>query len=233
MIVVQSRNVYPQLLFARLFFSLGASACSTMVSAILPALHSPFMSKRNRHSENARDYTTNTSPIRVTTASLERPPLAPVSEESVRLSASSTPKDNSHSKPHSRRNVLTSLRSRIGSSSPNRMAGFVGLLTGCGALLALGAFLPLPARLQRSGLDPAKSITVTYYIVGTVSLLVSIMCFFGLQGLRSEGEKSLKPVLSEDDSRKIAFRSRIIGPFSLGFTHPSIGLAYLGGFVAR
>ncbi|KAL8746292.1 MAG: hypothetical protein Q9190_001664 [Brigantiaea leucoxantha] len=96
-----------------------------------------------------------------------------------------------------------------------------------------GAFLPLPARLQRSGLDPAKSITVTYYIVGTVSLLVSIMCFFGLQGLRSEGEKSLKSVLSEDDSRKIAFRSRIIGPFSLGFTHPSIGLAYLGGFVAR
>ena len=37
-VFVQSHNVYPQLLLARLLFSLGGSAASTMVTAILPAM---------------------------------------------------------------------------------------------------------------------------------------------------------------------------------------------------
>ena len=40
-VFVQSKNVYPQLLLARLFFSLGGSATSTMVTAILPLMVSP------------------------------------------------------------------------------------------------------------------------------------------------------------------------------------------------
>jgi MFS family permease len=35
---VQAKNVYPQLLLARLFFSIGGAATSTMVTAILPSM---------------------------------------------------------------------------------------------------------------------------------------------------------------------------------------------------
>ena len=35
---VQAKNVYPQLLLGRLFFSIGGAAASTMVTAILPAI---------------------------------------------------------------------------------------------------------------------------------------------------------------------------------------------------
>lgn len=36
--LVQSTNVYPELLMGRLLFSLGGAACSTMVTAVLPAM---------------------------------------------------------------------------------------------------------------------------------------------------------------------------------------------------
>ena len=36
--LVKSRNVYPELLVGRLGFSVGGAACSTMVTAVLPAM---------------------------------------------------------------------------------------------------------------------------------------------------------------------------------------------------
>lgn len=47
-VLVQAKNVYPQLLFGRLFFSLGASCVSTMVTAILPSM----VSEHPNHSRN-------------------------------------------------------------------------------------------------------------------------------------------------------------------------------------
>ncbi|EDN06168.1 conserved hypothetical protein [Histoplasma mississippiense (nom. inval.)] len=72
-------------------------------------------------------------------------------------------------------------------------------LQGCGAVVALLVFLPLPAWFEKSGRSPTQSIKLSYYVVALLSLVIS------------------------------AFNAS----FLLGFKQPGIGLAYLGGFVAR
>lgn len=129
---------------------------------------------------------------------------------------------------------------RISRISPTRLAGFVGLFTGFGALLALGLFLPLPAIFQKSGVQPRVALVNSYFIVGAVSLGVSAVCFFGLRDLPGEEEKGwygFKPASNPAG----AFKSRqiqsslkqLIEAVKLGFTYPQLGLGYLGGFVAR
>ncbi|KAK0786395.1 hypothetical protein LTS16_008188, partial [Friedmanniomyces endolithicus] len=46
--LVQSENVYPELLVGRLGFSLGGAACSTMVTACLPAMVAQKPEQENR-----------------------------------------------------------------------------------------------------------------------------------------------------------------------------------------
>jgi hypothetical protein len=76
------------------------------------------------------------------------------------------------------------------------LAGYVGLFTGCGALVALGLFLPLPARFSTiEGLTLADAVRYSFYVVGVVSLLVAIFVFFGLRGLRGEEGKGWRTLL--------------------------------------
>lgn len=110
--LVQSVNVYPQLLCGRLLFSLGASCVSTMVTAILPTM---------------------------------------VSRVSHRGS----------SECRADREGQTQARKRH-----FQLAGFVGLFTGTGALLAVGLYLPLPSRLQQLGLKSERALADTYYFAG-------------------------------------------------------------------
>lgn len=79
---------------------------------------------------------------------------------------------------------------------PPVLAGYVGLFTGCGALVALTLFLPLASRFAPiEGVTMAQAVQYSFYVVGAVSFLVAIFVFFGLRGLRGEEGKGLRTLL--------------------------------------
>ncbi|KAI9771892.1 MAG: hypothetical protein M1840_001662 [Geoglossum simile] len=141
------------------------------------------------------------------------------------------------------------------SSTPPRLAGLVGVFTGCGALVALGVFLPLPARFSKlPNISAGQAVAESYYVVGTVALAVAAFSFFGLRNLAGEEGKGWKAMVGKiRNVKNDALNSRagdgsdtqsIKGPdapywkslwksVALGFGNFNIGLAYLGGFVAR
>ncbi len=84
---------------------------------------------------------------------------------------------------------------------PSVLAGYVGLFTGCGALVALSLFLPLPARFGRiEGVTLADAVKDSYYVVGLVSFLVAIFVSFGLRGLKGEEGKGWRMLLTRKGS---------------------------------
>jgi MFS family permease len=128
-------------------------------------------------------------------------------------------------------------------ASSSKIAGYVGMFAGCGALLALVLFLPLPARFQQKGYSPESALQYSYYIVAVVALFVSIWCFIGLHGLREEHVTSIgifkKPQSGRSDaedhdppSTSYLWQNFLLS-VSLGFRRADIGLGYVGGFVAR
>lgn len=75
-------------------------------------------------------------------------------------------------------------------AEPSALAGYVGLFTGCGALVALALFLPLPTRFRQiDGVTLGESVAYSFYVVGAVSLLVAVFVFFGLRDLKGEDGK--------------------------------------------
>lgn len=79
---------------------------------------------------------------------------------------------------------------------PSALAGYVGLFTGCGALVALALFLPLPARFGGiDGVTLADALKYSFYVVGTISFLVAVFVFVGLRGLRGEEGKGFRMLL--------------------------------------
>ncbi|EAQ91454.1 hypothetical protein CHGG_03389 [Chaetomium globosum CBS 148.51] len=149
---VQARNVYPQLLLARILFAVGAAAVTTMVTAILPSL------------------TDETGPA----AEPPRGPVSPGGRPSVTLSVDSeatiTPE---RFRGDSNQTSTDGEEPSIGSEGKGKssaLAGYVGLFTGCGALVALVLFLPLPARFSHvDGVTFADAIKDSFYIVGKSS----------------------------------------------------------------
>lgn len=133
------------------------------------------------------------------------------------------------------------------------LAGYVGLATGCGALVALVLFLPLPTRFgEIDEVTPGQAVSYSFYVVGAVSLLVSIFVAFGLRGLKGEDGKGWRVLLglkSRDELEGYMDTDHHGGPRSqhkvipylhllqdsvlLGLTDSRIALGYLGGFVAR
>ncbi|CAG8122126.1 unnamed protein product [Penicillium nalgiovense] len=212
-VFVQATNVYPQLLLGRLLFSIGGSAVSTMVTAVLPTVTGTAF--------NANEY---------------------------RVSMSSEL-------------TITTERARNGQSidigpsraSPSaRLSGFVGMCAGCGALVALVLFLPLAARFEKMGLSPSQAIQRSYYLVAAVSLVICLVCFIGLRDLPGEKGKSWSALWKtsrhscndgddedEDDDDlyirgpRLSYWKQLTTALTLGFRNRSIGLGYIGGFVAR
>jgi hypothetical protein len=117
------------------------------------------------------------------------------------------------------------------------------MFTGCGALVALLVFLPLPTRFQQAGENPATAVADAFYVVGAIALLVAFGCFFGLKSLPGEEGKGWKRLAGRDEQKASETRSIrdlfLVYPrlfwqsVCLGFTSPNIGLGYVGGFVAR
>ncbi|RAO72660.1 uncharacterized protein BHQ10_008672 [Talaromyces amestolkiae] len=212
---VQASNVYPQLLLGRLLFSLGGSAVATMVTATLPTITG------GNHSQGP-------GPQRRSNHAW-RPSLS--SEITI------TPSRFERSRSREQMPEPTP------TSSSSRLAGFVGLFAGCGALISLVVFLPLPAYFERSGSSPAHAIRQSFYVVASVALLVAIVCFFGLQNLPGEEEKHLQslwqiPYTNEEypgyrPSTVTSYGKDLFHAFKLGFRHPDVCLGYVGGIVAR
>lgn len=141
----------------------------------------------------------------------------------------------------------------IGASraSPSaRLSGFVGMCAGCGALVALVVFLPLAARFEKMGLSPSQAIQRSYYLVALVSLVICLVCFIGLRDLPGEKGKSWSALWKtshhscddEDDDDdddlyihgpRLPYWKQLTTALTLGFRNRSIGLGYVGGFVAR
>ncbi|KAM0334235.1 hypothetical protein ACHAQA_001257 [Verticillium albo-atrum] len=235
---VQAGNVYPQLLLARIFFAVGATAAATMVTAILPSLtgetgpiddetvESPF-----KPTQNARHSIAMSLESDLTITPERYRGIEPTEEEST---------------------VARQERSGIKTlEKPSALAGFVGLFTGCGALVALSVFLPLPARFgEIDGVTPAEAITDSFYVVGIVSFFVAAFVFVGLRDLQGEDGKGWRVLFGlrnrdrescdqegDDDSsekQKVLPYLRLLrDSVSLGFSDSQIALGYLGGFVAR
>ncbi|MCJ1430215.1 hypothetical protein MMC29_008132 [Sticta canariensis] len=223
-IFVQAKNVYPQLLLARLFFSIGGAATSTMVTAVLPSMIAP-------HEPAASNAASRPS----------MPVNSHVGSASISSELTITPQRFRH---QSSRSVSPSKKT-ASKSSPTRLAGFVGLFTGCGALVALTLFLPLPAMFQNSGLQPGNAVAKSFYVVGGISFVVSVICFLGLRNLYGEEEKGWGGIAltkKSDDSvtgmkytgtGRLPPLKRFLKSIKLGYVYPQLGLGYFGGFVAR
>lgn len=213
---VQATNVYPQLLLGRLLFSVGGSAVSTMVTAVLPTV---------------TDKAPRDQAYRVS-----------VSSELTITPARLNSQRNGNGNDHYTDNAM----SRASPSA--RLSGFVGLFAGCGALVSLGAFLPLPARFEKMGLSPAEAIQRSYYLVAAVAIIISLISFIGLRNLPEEEGKGWRALwnhgsgqndddLDDDDavhrSDRLPYWKQLTTALLLGFRNRSIGLGYVGGFVAR
>lgn len=128
---------------------------------------------------------------------------------------------------------------------PSVLAGYVGLFTGLGALVALAVFLPLPAHFsQIEGVETGEALQYAYYVVGAIAILVASFVYIGLRKLKGEEGKGFRTLFgikkrnqadgSEPPRRRfLPYRQLLQEAVALGFTDSQIGLGYLGGFVAR
>lgn len=73
---------------------------------------------------------------------------------------------------------------------PAKLAGLVGVFTGCGALVALTLFLPLPVSFgEIKGVTPAEAVSYSFYVVSIVAFVVAVFVAFGLRDLKGEEGK--------------------------------------------
>ncbi|KAF2632637.1 hypothetical protein BU25DRAFT_317872, partial [Macroventuria anomochaeta] len=224
-VLVQARDVYPQLLLARVLFSLGGSATATMVTAILPTMTMVREAKPDPRSPTLR---------RVVNGS--RHAVAP----SISSELTITPDRFRSSSQESSGGAPTK---KDTGASTSQLAGLVGMFTGCGALVALLVFLPLPTRFQQAGESPAAAVAAAFYVVGAIAILVAIGCFFGLRQLPGEEDKGWRRLTSKDEHKStetshardliLSYPFLFLESVRLGFESPLIGLGYVGGFVAR
>lgn len=219
---VQAKNVYPDLLLGRLLFSFGGSAASTMVTAVLPTMS--FVDSTDENDQPGHQSRGGNRHAHTASVTSERT----ITPSTYRAGHRTTTSDNQPS--------------RQNTDSASKIAGFVGMATGCGALFALSIFLPLPARFQKSGAEPGKALQYSYYIVGSTAFVLGIVCLIGLRGLRSDAHKGWRYLLygNSSTSTSKSFTANVSDTWSMlycalhaGFTRKDIFIGYVGGFVAR
>ncbi|KAI0862655.1 hypothetical protein F4860DRAFT_108384 [Xylaria cubensis] len=281
-VFVQCRNVYPALILARILFAVGATAAATMVTAVLPVLTGDDDAEETRKmdaeigggivgGEEARAEldadadNVNANPRRQVSHA-PRGSIAVSMESDVTITPERFQSESEGPglarRGSSASQAFSSARDDSAADTkgrkPSALAGFVGLFTGCGALVALILFLPLPAQFsKKEGVTPARAITDSFYVVATVALAVAIFVFFGLRGLKGEEAKGWRMLLGlerRDSStaqdgvaqnhtsvngkqshvaKPLPYHHLLLSSLRLGATDPHIALGYLGGFVAR
>lgn len=254
--LVQSSNVYPDLLVGRLMFSVGGAACSTMVTAALPAMVAQRVTKEDDEPNLQERALANGHAARLQAEDREarRDSIGHGATPSVSSELTITPtRYASHSRPRQPAAAGPSEPKEEAdedrSAGTSQLAGFVGLFTGAGALLALAVFLPLPAYFQKEGSSPALSLQISFYIVAAIAFCVAVFIFFGLRNLPGEEDKSIAHLCDRpyDESTRVdaegnlhtylvptpSYFQLVKDAFMLGLTDSTIFLGYLGGFVAR
>ncbi|CAK7565898.1 MAG: hypothetical protein SEPTF4163_003828 [Sporothrix epigloea] len=231
---VQAKNIYPQLLLARILFAVGATASATMVTAILPSLTDDSDSLgpdgANAHGDSTG---TATFPRNSFANAIRNPRDSALSIESQltitperfaeslsrdRVSSPNISSPNSHGNS----TVSASPTAALGgegeggdvvrdqnhnSGKPAKLAGFVGLFTGCGALVALTMFLPLPAEFGRAdGVTMAEAVAKSFYVVAVVALVVAVFVYIGLRNLRGEKGKGWRMLLGRPNPTSARYR---------------------------
>ncbi|KAI0476810.1 hypothetical protein F4859DRAFT_64215 [Xylaria cf. heliscus] len=224
-VFVQCRSVYPALILARVMFAVGATAAATMVTAVLPVLTGDDDDAEEGVGED--DGAEGGVGSEEARAQLDadagnannRGRVSHTSRGSIAVSLGSdltiTPERFLSDSPSPARRGSSASQafyaSARGDSSsspaedtkgrkPSALAGFVGLFTGCGALVALVLFLPLPAQFsKKEGVTPAQAITDSFYVVAAVALAVAVFVFFGLRGLKGEEAKGWRMLLGLKD----------------------------------
>ncbi|OLN93973.1 hypothetical protein CCHL11_03471 [Colletotrichum chlorophyti] len=232
---VQAKNLYPQLLLARIFFAVGATAAATMVTAILPSLTDDSdSSEDSANGSNKPAHNPRNSVAMSLESDMTITPARYLGSSGNGTTA--TPSEQDEAK----------------AGKPSALAGYVGLFTGCGALVALSLFLPLPARFgEIDDVTSGQAVTDSFYVVGIVAFVVAFFVFFGLRNLKGEEGKGWSVLLgyktnaaSEDGSdehesghpvrpKVLPYLRLLRDSITLGFTDSQIALGYLGGFVAR
>lgn len=150
---------------------------ATMVTAILPSL---------------TDETSPTAETRRSSSPSARPSVTLSVDSEVTITPERFRTDNSYTPP----NGDEPAGSPGNTGKPSALAGYVGLFTGCGALVALSLFLPLPAQFSHiEGVSLAEAVEYSFYVVGVISFLVAVFVFFGLRGLRGEEGKGFRTLL--------------------------------------
>ncbi|KAI8677307.1 hypothetical protein NCS56_00620500 [Fusarium sp. Ph1] len=219
---VQARAVYPQLLLARVLFAVGASAAATMVTAILPSLTDDSTSDEDEADARFKALRTARNSVAFSVES-----EATITQDRYTHSVSENGSTDSNDK----------------AGRPSKLAGFVGLFTGCGALVALVLFLPLPVRFGAiDDVTPADAVSYSFYVVSVVAFAVAIFVAIGLRNIKGEEGKGWGVLLGlKKDHDSDSHERRKLVPYLhlmkdsvfLGFTDSRIALGYLGGFVAR
>ncbi|KAK8048665.1 hypothetical protein PG994_010395 [Apiospora phragmitis] len=236
-VFVQARDVYPSLVLARILFAIGATAAATMVTAILPVLTDDHGAAGGAADGEESGGAASRRPAR----SNQRDSVAISFESDATITPETFTRTAGDGEHGSETDAEGSGR------KPSALAGLVGLFTGCGALVSLILFLPLPAQFsKREGVTLADAVTYSFYVVAVVSLFVAIFVFVGLRGLKGEEGKGWRMLLglrgkgahgSESHESKphkpLPYHRLLLSSIRLGFTDPHIALGYLGGFVAR
>ncbi|KAI0143554.1 hypothetical protein GGR57DRAFT_349643 [Xylariaceae sp. FL1272] len=253
-VFVQARAVYPSLVLARILFAVGATAAATMVTAILPVLTDDEGAKEERgevegDSEGGENGTMPSHQSRGSIAQSFESDATITQENFSRSISGPETRDVATRGCRIPNNVDPSPANAKG-RKPSTLAGYVGLFTGCGALVALVLFLPLPTQFgKKEGVTLAEAVADSFYVVAVVALFVAIFVFFGLRELKGEEDKGwrmlfgLKQHSSAQSSRQhdadakskrpLPYRYLLLSSLKLGTTDPHIALGYLGGFVAR
>ncbi|KAJ1335100.1 MFS transporter DHA1 family quinolone resistance protein [Microdochium nivale] len=270
---VQARDV-GGLVVVRILFAIGATAAATMVTAVLPVLTdddaegtSSLVTQRDyyrRHGDEQAEDTSRTGndgdlqEVRIGRSINARHSLAMSTESDATI----TQERFARSLSSIRENGDEGVGDGKG-KKPAALAGYVGLFTGCGALVALTLFLPLPAKFgEKEGVTPAEAVEYSYYVVAVIALVVAVFVSFGFRNLRGEEGKGWRVLFgfgqrtnerydtagfsdrttaaalegtefSPASKGPLPYRALLLSAVRLGFVDSHIGLGYLGGFVAR
>src|SRR5208282_1348326 len=110
-----------------------------------------------------------------------------------------------------------------------KIAGLAGFCPGVGALIAVVVFLPLPRFFTSHGWDLKAAVQTSFYVVGSVAFIISIIMFFGLKKDRT---KQISKLFRKNQDRGSGYFKLMREGF-LAARDPRVTLAYMGGLVAR
>ena len=150
-----SQNLYPDLLLARILFSVGGASASCMLTAIIPLLTDQPLERMTSHQAN--DQTPVLPAVTGQTEQIE----GPVASDSGQKASKNAP------------------------ASTSQAAALVGVFSGLGALVALLVLLRLPSMFQHNGLDSAKALRVTYCITAALAVIISVKSLLHAYCIRS------------------------------------------------